>query len=184
MPAGAQRITVQLRGHQPKREAVRVAAKARADLRVRLSATPRPVPTRVASRGAGATRTIDVERLRPAPVRTTPKTPVRTTPTPPVRTTPWPRPAGTVRGRVVDAQTGRPVAGARLRLAGQGTVADAAGMFRLPLLDPGSHRLVVEARGFAASERAVLVRAARDVVLTLPLTPLRARSTAARPVPR
>jgi hypothetical protein len=86
-----------------------------------------------------------------------------------------------VRGRVVDAQTGRPVAGARLRLAGHGTVADAAGAFRLPHLDPGSHRLVVEAAGFADNERAVVVQAARDVVLTLPLTPLRARSGVTRP---
>ena len=183
VPAGAQRITVQLRGHQPKREAVRVAARARVDLRMRLSATPRPVPARVASRGPGATSTIDVER-RPVPIRTTPKATVRATPTTPVRTTPSPRPAGTVRGHVVDAQTGRPVAGARLRLAGQGTVTDAAGVFRLPHLDAGSHRLVVQATGFAASERAVVVQAARDVVLTLPLTPLRARSVVARPVPR
>jgi hypothetical protein len=258
VPAGAHRITVQLGGHQPKLEAVRVAAKARTDLRVRLRATPRPVPTRVAWRGPGATAqvrgvvvdregrpvvgarirlvraaqtvsvvsrargayavrsvqggqyhvlvskagfqtgaveltlsaretkalnfrllrkpgTIDVAHLR---------TPTRTTPTAPVRTTPSPRPAGTVRGRVVDAQTGRPVAGARLRLAGQGAVADAAGAFRLPQLDPGSHRLVVEATGFAASERAVVVQAARDVVLTLPLTPLRARSAVAPPVRR
>jgi Carboxypeptidase regulatory-like domain len=261
VPAGAHRITVQLRGHQPKLEAVRVATKTRADLRVRLSATPRPVPTRVAWRGPGATAqvrgvvvdregrpvvgarirlvraaqtvsvvssargayavasvqggqyhmlvskagfqtgavaltlsaretkvltfrllrkpgTTDVARLRTAPTRTTP--------TAPVRTTPSPRPAGTVRGHVVDAQTGRPVAGARLRLAGKGAVADAAGAFRLPHLDPGSHRLVVEATGFAASERAVVVQAARDVVLTLPLTPLRARaqSVVAPPVRR
>jgi hypothetical protein len=63
-------------------------------------------------------------------------------------------------------------------------VADAAGAFRLPQLDPGSHRLVVEATGFAVSERAVFVQAARDVVLTLPLTPLRARSAVAPPVRR
>jgi hypothetical protein len=34
VPAGVHGIAVQLRGHQPKREAVRVAGKARADVRV------------------------------------------------------------------------------------------------------------------------------------------------------
>lgn len=84
------------------------------------------------------------------------------------------RPTGALHGRVVHGRTGRPVAGARLRLAGQVVVADATGAFRLRRLATGPQRLVVQASGFVDSERVVVVQAARDVLLTLALTPLRA----------
>jgi hypothetical protein len=54
VPAGVHRVAVQLRGHQSRREAVRVASKARADLRVHMRLTARPVPTQIAWRRPGA----------------------------------------------------------------------------------------------------------------------------------
>jgi hypothetical protein len=90
------------------------------------------------------------------------------------------RSIGAVYGRVIDGRTGRPVAGARLSLAGKGGVSDASGSFRLANLQTGSHRLVVQAPGFVVIERVVAVEAARDLAVTLPLTALRASSVPRR----
>ncbi|HYJ79532.1 MAG TPA: TonB-dependent receptor [Longimicrobiaceae bacterium] len=68
------------------------------------------------------------------------------------------RPALT--GRVIEAGTARPVAGARVLRIGGGEVRSAAdGTFRLNRVEPGAHRIAVSAVGYDAVEVSVTVGA-------------------------
>ena len=57
---------------------------------------------------------------------------------------------GTVQGRVVDAETAEPLAGAHVFLSGttHGTTTDADGRYRLDRLPPGSHEIAASMLGF------------------------------------
>jgi hypothetical protein len=76
----------------------------------------------------------------------------------------------TVRGRVVEAETGAPVAGAIVRLrdaADRGVdavLSDAAGRYRLSAPAPGIYRLLVERVGFASAAGATLTLQAGQTV--------------------
>lgn len=69
--------------------------------------------------------------------------------------------SGTVRGRVVSAATGEPLAGVSVRVEGTGLRAetDARGAFRLTGVPPGTHRLVARRLGLGAERRRVEVAA-------------------------
>jgi TonB-linked SusC/RagA family outer membrane protein len=71
-----------------------------------------------------------------------------------------------LRGRVVNAETQAPVAGAAIRVQGtdQGTVTDAQGGYRL-VLPAGAQMLVFSSLGFAAQEVAIAGRLVIDVAL-------------------
>ena len=61
----------------------------------------------------------------------------------------------TVQGRVVDAETGEPLAGAHVFLNGttHGTTTDADGHYRLDRLPPGSHEIAASMLGFELQAR-------------------------------
>jgi hypothetical protein len=93
--------------------------------------------------------------------------------------------AGSLRGRVVDARTGRAVAGARVRTAaGPAVVSNRAGVFQISGLAAKSHRLRITAKGFVAVERVVVVSRARPAALTVRLRPAGAANSAAVRAPR
>jgi hypothetical protein len=92
---------------------------------------------------------------------------------------------GSLRGRVVDARTGRDVAGARVRTAaGPAAVSDRAGVFRISGLAAKSHRLRITAKGFVGVEKVVVVSRARPTALTVRLRPAAAAKPAAVRTPR
>ncbi|MEM1041604.1 MAG: TonB-dependent receptor [Bacteroidota bacterium] len=79
----------------------------------------------------------------------------------------------TVAGRVTDADSGMPVPGAAVTLAGtdRGTAANADGRFVLTGLDAGAATLVVTAVGYAQADRSVVLVAGDTLRLDLALTP-------------
>lgn len=79
----------------------------------------------------------------------------------------------TVLGRVVDDETGAPLAGAQVVLAGtgQGTVADADGAFRLDGVVPGSHVLEIEFLGYATARARVTAAEGERIDLSARLVP-------------
>jgi hypothetical protein len=75
-----------------------------------------------------------------------------------------------IRGRVVDAETGAPIAAAKLAVHGRGTVyAGRDGRFELPALAPGSYDLDVGQLGYY--ERRLRIGVARDDSLVFRLSP-------------
>lgn len=78
-----------------------------------------------------------------------------------------------VEGRVTDAETGEPVVGAAVRLAGteRGVAADAGGRYALALGWGGPFRLVVSAVGYAAAEEAGTVATGETLRLDVALAP-------------
>lgn len=72
---------------------------------------------------------------------------------------------GTVRGRVVEAATGRPLSGAQVYISGtdRGGIADASGEFLLLNVPAGTHTVRAEMIGFSASELGIEVVAGQVV---------------------
>jgi uncharacterized protein YfaS (alpha-2-macroglobulin family) len=83
---------------------------------------------------------------------------------PPVDHTPAP---GTVVGRVTEDDTGRPVAGAAVRVAGRDATTDALGRFRFAGVPAGTHRLQVLAPAEAEGEVRVDARPVPPVELRI-----------------
>jgi hypothetical protein len=71
-------------------------------------------------------------------------------------------PAASVGGRVVDARTGEPIAGAHVRSASGLTVADHAGRFRLSPVPSGHSWIEASAAGFIPRTEWLTVQAARE----------------------
>jgi outer membrane cobalamin receptor len=82
----------------------------------------------------------------------------------------WP---GAVQGRVLDAESGDPVAGAAVELEalGRSTLTDATGAFQLRGLEAGDLRLRISRIGYRTAERAVEVGHGRTERITLRLEP-------------
>ncbi len=79
---------------------------------------------------------------------------------------------GQLRGLVVDAKTGKPVAGAVVSVAGLGSVTTKPdGSFIFPNVAPGTHRIVVRLRGYTDTSAMTVVRAGQAATLNLRLTP-------------
>ena len=83
-------------------------------------------------------------------------------------------PAGTLQGEVQDATHGRiPSATVVVRSLGTGlerqVTTDSRGEFRVPDLQPGNYRMVVNAKGFAEARSDVTVQVSnvRDILVTL-----------------
>jgi hypothetical protein len=94
--------------------------------------------------------------------------------------------SGEVAGIVVDATTGWPVAGARVRVAGMARIAttDSAGRFRYDELAPGIHALEVASLGYRpAIRRDVPVSAGKPTTVTIRLdaSPQTLQTIAVRP---
>ena len=68
---------------------------------------------------------------------------------------------GSIRGKVTDAVTARPLAGAQVFIPGtsKGTLTNATGDFLILTVDPGAHTLRVEMIGMGAQEKPVTVTA-------------------------
>lgn len=81
--------------------------------------------------------------------------------------------ADTVRGRVVDAGTGMPVAGAQVRVLefGRTDVTDVDGGFRLGRLPAGEVTLLVQRIGYAPVERRIRITAGTTSEVVLELVP-------------
>lgn len=79
-----------------------------------------------------------------------------------------------VEGRIVDAETQQPVAGASIQLrgTGRGTAADDAGHYRLALPEAGPFTLVVSAVGYAPAERSAMLRPGEVLRLDVALEPI------------
>ena len=77
--------------------------------------------------------------------------------------------AGTLRGKVVEAGTRKPIAAAELLLAKVGltAVADAAGAFELKQVPPGKHELSASAPGFAEGKVRVTLEKKGDAEATI-----------------
>jgi hypothetical protein len=87
---------------------------------------------------------------------------------------------GSVTGVVVDARDRRPVAGAEVTLAQEGSgpgagdpraITTADGMFAFPEVVEGSWRVVAEKSGYAPASRAAMVEAGQPVEVEIPLEP-------------
>jgi iron complex outermembrane receptor protein len=101
---------------------------------------------------------------------------------------PWissPAQAGTLAGRVVDAETGGPLAGVELRVPGPGrsTLSDAAGRFAFADLPAGRLELVAVRVGYEPAKLQVGVAAAADSLPPVPDLILRLRAVAFREDP-
>jgi hypothetical protein len=79
----------------------------------------------------------------------------------------------TLRGTVVDAETGAPLSGVHVFVAQSmvGTTTDDAGRFVLPDLRPGSAQLVVSRVGYAVEQRALLLTGTDARTFRFELTP-------------
>ena len=58
-------------------------------------------------------------------------------------------------GRVLDARTRRPIAGAVVSIGARRTATDAAGLFRVPALRQGPHRIRIRAAGYRPASEAI-----------------------------
>lgn len=58
-------------------------------------------------------------------------------------------------GRVLDARTRRPIAGAVVSIGARRTVTNAAGLFRVPALRQGPHRIRIRAAGYRPASEAI-----------------------------
>ncbi|HZB46725.1 MAG TPA: carboxypeptidase regulatory-like domain-containing protein, partial [Pyrinomonadaceae bacterium] len=75
-------------------------------------------------------------------------------------------------GLVVDARTGRPVAGAAVSLAGLGrATTNRAGSFLFPQVAPGTHRVNVRLKGYSDAVATANVRGGQRATLSLRLIP-------------
>ncbi len=76
---------------------------------------------------------------------------------------------GAIRGQVVDARTGLPLAGATLDVSSDGPVArvstDADGRYEALGLKPGDYRLYVRAKGYVAAEYGQLLRSVNGTLV-------------------
>lgn len=72
-------------------------------------------------------------------------------------------------GRVLDAKTRRPIAGAIVAAGARRIATDRAGVFKVPDLRPGSHRIVISAGGYEAATETVTLRASDRAVHTFTL---------------
>jgi TonB-linked SusC/RagA family outer membrane protein len=81
--------------------------------------------------------------------------------------------AGTIRGKVVEAGTQRPINGAQITVVGtgRGTLTNASGDFLLPAVPAGQHRVRAQFIGFAAAEQTVTVVAGQSGVLNFTISP-------------
>ncbi len=86
---------------------------------------------------------------KPSPLKAAPK---------PAQAAPAPR-AGTIAGRVVDGETGEPIADVQVRLEGttRSLVTDKDGRFEIADVDEGTHDLSVSMVGYALARRQVIV---------------------------
>ncbi len=92
---------------------------------------------------------------------------------PPVQTR-----SGQLRGQIVDAKTGKPLAGASISLANQqGAVTNQAGVFTVSNLQPGNYQVVVRMSGYSDAGGVVAVRAGEVAMASFRLNP---RSAAIR----
>jgi hypothetical protein len=80
---------------------------------------------------------------------------------------------GVVRGVIVDAESGQPLAGVNVRIPGAGreTRTDGDGAFELAGLPTGPHTLVVSLVNYVLVRRDVSIGAGTPLSLTIPLTP-------------
>lgn len=92
---------------------------------------------------------------------------------------------GTVNGRVFDAESGSPLAGARVSLVetGRVTSTNEDGRFRIPDVAPGTYRLRVETISYRTFEQTVQVQEGEtvDLDLGLALQPVRLRELVVSP---
>jgi protocatechuate 3,4-dioxygenase beta subunit len=81
-------------------------------------------------------------------------------------------PTGGVSGQVVDAKTGKPVAGATISIPGaRGVETNQSGRFAVSNVPPGVHQMVVKRNGYADARANVTIRAGDTATLNLRLTP-------------
>ncbi|HEX6624557.1 MAG TPA: carboxypeptidase regulatory-like domain-containing protein [Pyrinomonadaceae bacterium] len=79
---------------------------------------------------------------------------------------------GQLSGLVVDAKTGRPVAGAAVSVAGLGrATTNRAGSFFFPQVAPGTHRINVRLKGYGDAVATANVRGGQRATLSLRLLP-------------
>jgi protocatechuate 3,4-dioxygenase beta subunit len=83
------------------------------------------------------------------------------------------RPApGSVRGQVLDAKTGRPLAGAAVSIAGaRDLLTNQSGVFVLGNVPPGVYQVVVKRNGYADGRASLTVRAGETASVNVRLTP-------------
>jgi len=80
--------------------------------------------------------------------------------------------AGQLRGRVVDAKTGKPVPNAAVSITGQrGVVTDQNGVFAFANLMPGTYQVSVRKSGFSDGSGTLAVRAGQTVGANFSLSP-------------
>jgi uncharacterized membrane protein len=91
--------------------------------------------------------------------------PIRVTPTTPAR-------SGGLRGQVIDARTGRPLAGASIYIANQQAAAtNQAGVFTVSNLQPGNYPVVVKMAGYADTGGSVAIRSGEAAAVSYRLNP-------------
>jgi len=76
-----------------------------------------------------------------------------------------------ISGRVIDAQSGEPLAGVHVFLSSrlQGTTTDAEGKYKIGELTPGSYKVVASIIGYISASQEVQVREFQDVRMEIPL---------------
>jgi hypothetical protein len=173
VPAGTHQLIVYRRGLKAHSSQVRIAVQRTSESGIVLAAGDPTVapqrkplaspPPQRQNRDGPTTRTAPVDPLeKPRPGATE-----RTAATAPRRPA-----AGSLRGQVVDAQTGKPVPGASISVQGARTVdTTQAGSFNVAGLPPGTYQIVVARNGYADSKVGVTIRAGETATLNIRLTP-------------
>lgn len=81
---------------------------------------------------------------------------------------------GIIEGRVIDAQTNKPLSGAHIFLSGttMGTISNDAGRYSLRQVPPGAHRLTISILGFDRARHEMVIREGHTSVINVRMNPI------------
>lgn len=176
---GLYRVLVSKAGYEPTAQSVALRAGTAAPLEFHLKRIRTPFLDRALEARSGSRANPNGEKPRAnTPQTVTPggtrSSERRAAPVGVIRpqTPPAAPSTGQLSGLVIDAKTGRPVAGAAVSVAGVGrATTDHAGRFVFPLVAPGVHRINVRLKGYGDAVATAVVGGGKRATLNLRLNP-------------